>query len=125
MARRQGRGRSQSFRFPVARVRAYMSGNYRFTQNLPDWKLFREPRTRRRLGEQNDPVVQKRLLDTGVIGCAGGPPVMFALPETHCALIYTQRGAKGALGQPSQNPGGAELATCDKVLAVSPHGILR
>ena len=41
---------------------------------------------------------------------------MLALPETDGALIYTQSGAKGPLGQPRQNPGGAELAACERFL---------
>jgi hypothetical protein len=46
---------------------------------------------------------------------------VLALPEANGTLIYTQRGAKGALGQPSQNAGGAKLAAGDEVFAVSNH----
>ena len=86
-----------------------------------DRKLFREPRSRRWRGEQNDAVIEQRLLNTGVIRGAGGPPVVLTLPETDGALIYTESGAKAPLSQPRQNPGGAELAACDKVLAVCGH----
>ena len=47
-------------------------------------------------------MVQQRLLNAGVIRGAGGRPVLLAPPETDGALIATERGAKGTLGQPSQ-----------------------
>ena len=61
-------------------------------------------------------MVQQRLLNAGVIRGAGGPPVVLAPPETDGALIPTKRGAKGTMGQPSQNAGGAELASYNKFL---------
>ena len=74
-----------------------MSGNYRFSPTRPGWKLFRQPRPGRRLSEQNDAVIERRLLDAGVIRGASGPPVLLWLSEEDGALICTQRGAKGAL----------------------------
>jgi hypothetical protein len=47
-------------------------------------------------------MVQQRLLNTGVIRGAGGPPVGLAPPETDSALTPTMRGAKGTQGQPNQ-----------------------
>jgi len=92
-----------------------------FSRTASNRKLFRQPRPGRRLGEKNDAVVQQSLLDTSVIGGAGGPRVVLALPETDGAFIYPEGGAERALGEPCQNTGGAELAPCDKVLAVSSH----
>ena len=64
-------------------------------------------------------MIEQRLLDAGIVRCACRPPVLLALPETDCALIYPERGPKRPLGQPSQNAGGAELTACDEVFAVS------
>jgi len=66
-------------------------------------------------------MVQQRLLNTSIIGGAGRPPVVLALPEADRAFINAQCRPKRPLGQPSQNAGGAELTSCDKVLAVSGH----
>ena len=103
-----------------SRSRAYASGNYRFAPILPDRSLFRQPRSRRRLREQNDPVVQQCLFYPG----AGGSPIVFALPETYSPLINAQCGVKSALREASQDAGGAELAAFDKVLAVKSHNNL-
>ena len=87
-------------------------------------KSLRQPRPGRWLGEQNDAVLKQSLLNAGIIGGAGGPPVVLALPEADRAFIDAQCRPKRPLGQPSQNPRGAELAPCDEVLAVSDHGNL-
>jgi hypothetical protein len=61
----------------------------------------------------------------GVIGRAGGTPVVFALPKTYGPFINTQCGAKRALRDASQNAGSAELAAGDKVFSLKNHNSLR
>jgi Fe2+ transport system protein FeoA len=95
-----------------------MSGNYRFSPTRPGRKLFCEPRPRRRLGEQNGPVLQKRLLDMGVMEGASGLRVVLAHPEAYGALSYAQNGPKGALRKASQNTGGTQMASVNVVLAM-------
>ena len=98
-----------------------MWGNYRFSPTRRDRNLFRQPRPGRWLSEQNDPVVQKRLLDAGIVRCACRPPVVLALPEADRTFIDAQRCPKGALGKASHYAGGAQLAAGDEVSAVSGH----
>ena len=87
----------------------------------PHRNLFRQPRPGRRLREKDDAVIKQSLLDAGIIGGAGGPPVVLVLPEADCAFIDAQCSPEASLGQPCQNAGGAELAACDEGFAVSGH----
>ena len=63
-------------------------------------------------------MVQQSLFYAAVIGRAGGPPVVFALPEPDGSFVHAKRGAERPLCQPGQDAGGAELASCNKVFAV-------
>ena len=66
-------------------------------------------------------MLQQGLFNAGMVAYSGGLAVVSALPEADLAFINAEGSPKGALGQPSQNAGGAELAACDEVFAVSGH----
>ena len=67
---------------------------------------------------------QQRPLNVGMMARTGGLAVVATLPEADLAFVNAQSGSKAPLGQASQDAGGAELAACDKVLAVCGHGNL-
>ena len=66
-------------------------------------------------------MLQQGLFNAGMVTATRGFAVVSALPEAYLALVNAKCCTKGALAQSCQYTGGAELTSCDEVLAVSSH----
>ena len=70
-------------------------------------------------------MLQKCLLNAGMIANTGWLAVMPPLPEADLALVNAKCCTKGALGQASQHTRGAELTSGDQIVAVYGHRTFR